>query len=158
LELHLSTAGFKSEGTRISLIGGSQCFVATRSKSSPILDLCTHPEQVIRDPIRWWPSIRPLQNVGTPLCVKRERETEICECSSRGGSDLDGGGGGLSVMARGTRRAPDPPPKPSPSSPAGQRDLLRAGIMPNSHPPPALYMCSFEVTGPIVLGHWFSFC
>jgi hypothetical protein len=37
----LSTAGFKSEGTRSSLIGASQCFVATRSKSSPTLDLRT---------------------------------------------------------------------------------------------------------------------
>jgi hypothetical protein len=60
LKLHLSTAGFKSGGTRCSLIliGASQCFVATRSKSSPTLDLATHtPEQVIRNPIRWWPSI-----------------------------------------------------------------------------------------------------
>jgi hypothetical protein len=70
LELHLSTAGFKSEGTRSSLIGASQCFVAIRSKSSPALEGPTrHPPrasnkrsyQVLSVKFSW----HPLQNVGT---------------------------------------------------------------------------------------------
>jgi hypothetical protein len=67
-------------------------------------------------------------------CLENVRKTGVERASLVGlGSRL--GGGGLSGMARSTRRAPDPPPKPSPAPAAGQRDLLRAGIIPNLHPP-----------------------
>ena len=80
-------------------------------------------------PLKWLlnGSSRATPGLGKPL---NEPDRDHDE-----GSDLGHPPPVPSVLARSTRRAPDPPPKPSPAPPAGQRDLLRAGIIANLHPP-----------------------